>query len=136
MPVSAAPEDDEALEWAGDERADPAVRVVRERTVGQSQLPALLLVTYGIVGGIHLIYVAGWVVGLQRLNNISVSSSDALTAIMFPLGEALAIVSPMAWFAAAFLLTRGRRSIVRLLWLLAGLVVVAPWPYILGAWVS
>ena len=108
----------------------------RERTVGESQLPALLLVTYGIVGGIHLIYVAGWVVGLQRLNSISVPSSDALTAIMFPLGEALAILSPVAWFAAAFVLTRSRRPIVRLLWLLAGLVVVAPWPYILGAWVS
>ena len=110
--------------------------MVREQPAGERQLPASLLVTYGILGGIHLIYVVGWVVGLQRLNNISVPSSDTLTAIMFPLGEALAIISPVAWFAAAFLLTRGRRPIVRLLWLLAGLVVVAPWPYILGAWTS
>ena len=100
------------------------------------QLAAPLLVTYGILGGIHLIYAIGWVVGLQRLNNISVPSSDPLTAIMFQLGEALAIVSPVTWFAAAFLLTAGRRPIVRLLWLLAGLVVVAPWPYILGAWTA
>lgn len=94
----------------------------------------MLLVTYGILGGIHVIYVVGWVVALQRLNNLSVPSSDALSEIMFQLGEALAIVSPVAWFAAAFMLTRGRRPIVRLLWLVAGLLVVAPWPYILGSW--
>lgn len=98
------------------------------------QLPAVLLVTYGILGGVHLIYLAGWVIALQRLNALSVPSADALTEIMLQLGEALAIVSPVAWFAAAFMLTKGRRPIVRLLWLLAGLVVVAPWPFVLGAW--
>lgn len=100
------------------------------------QLPAILLVTYGILGGIHLIYLAGWVIVLQRLNSISVPSSDALSEIMSQFGEALAIMSPVAWFAAAFMLTKGRRPIVRLLWLLAGLVVVAPWPYVLGAWAA
>jgi hypothetical protein len=93
-------------------------------------------VTYGIVGGIHVIYLAGWVVALQRLNALSVPSADALTEVMVQLGEALAVVSPVAWFVAAFVLTAGRRSIVRLLWLLAGLVVVAPWPLVLGAWVA
>ena len=99
-------------------------------------MPAVLLVTYGILGGIHLIYLAGWVIALQRLNALSVPSTDALTEIMFQLGEALAIVSPVAWFAAAFMLTKGRRPIVRLLWLLAGLIVVAPWPFVLGAWTA
>lgn len=98
------------------------------------QLPATLLVTYGILGGIHLIYLVGWAVALQRLNAISVPSADALSEVLFQFGEALAVVSPVAWFAAVFMLTRGRRPIVRLLWLLAGLVVVAPWPYVLGAW--
>ncbi len=92
--------------------------------------------TYGILGGIHLIYLAGWVVALQRLNILSVPSTDALSETMFQLGEALAIISPVAWFAAAFMLTKGRRPIIRLLWLVAGLVVVAPWPFVLGAWAA
>ena len=96
----------------------------------------MLLVTYVILGGMHLIYLAGWVIALQRLNALSVPSTDVLTEIMLQLGEALAIVSPVAWFAAAFMLTKGRRPIVRLLWLLAGLVVVAPWPFVLAAWTA
>lgn len=127
--------DEDALAWVGDERAEarPA-RVRRQAAPAAAQLPAPLLVTYGILGGVHLIYVVGWVTAVQRLNAISVASSDTLSAIMVPFGEALAIISPVVWFAAAFVLTRGRRSIVRLLWLLAGLVAVAPWPFILGSW--
>lgn len=128
--------EEDALAWAGDEQHEPApVRAPRVADGGQ-QLPALLLVTYGILGGIHLIYLAGWVVALQRLNDLSGPSSDALGEVMSQFGEALAIISPVAWFAAAFMLTRGRRPVVRLLWLVAGIVVVAPWPYVLGAWTA
>ena len=39
---------------------------------------------------------------------------------MFQLGEFLAIARPALWFVAAFILTRGRKPLVRLLWLLVG----------------
>jgi hypothetical protein len=94
----------------------------------------MLLITYGVLAGIFLIYTIGWVIAVQRLNAVRVASSELLSEIMFQLGEFLAIASPVIWIGAAFLLTRGRKPIVRLLWLLVGLVAVLPWPFVLGAW--
>ena len=52
--------------------------------------------------------------------------------IMYQLGEFLAIASPVVWLGAVLLLTRNARALTRIVWLLAGLVLVAPWPFILG----
>ncbi len=96
---------------------------------------SLQLVSYGVLAGAYLIYTIGWVVSIQRLNAVQAASSEVLNAIMFGLGEVLAMASPAIWFGAAFLLTRGRKPIVRLLWILVGLVAVLPWPFVLGAWI-
>jgi hypothetical protein len=93
-----------------------------------------LLITYGVLAGIYLIYTLGWFIAVQRLNATRASSSELLSEIMFQFGEFLAIASPIIWFAAIFLLTRGEKPLVRLLWLLAGVVAVLPWPFVLGAW--
>lgn len=136
MRVTAEPDDD-ALAWAGDD--DPSHVDGPSRQAQPKQAPdaaadkptigSMLLVTYGVLAGIYLIYTLGWVVSVQR----STTTLPTLFAeIMFQLGEFLAIVSPALWFAAVFALTRVQKLIVRLLWLLAGLVVVLPWPFILG----
>jgi hypothetical protein len=140
--MTADPDEDEATTWAGD--TDPshiAAPVSKAAPVEMSPAdkpkpatPSMLLITYGVLGGIFLIYTAGWFAAVTRLNSVRVSSGDVLTEIMFQLGEFLAIASPAIWFGAVFLLTRGVRPIVRLLWLLAGVVVVLPWPFVLGAW--
>lgn len=135
--------DEDALAWAGD--SDPThadaklpkpqrVEVVETTAAAKPAIPAPLLITYGILAGIYLIYTIGWVIAIQRLNQATVASSEALSQIMFLLGEALAVASPALWFGAAFLLTRGRKPIVRLLGILLGLVLVLPWPFVLGAW--
>jgi hypothetical protein len=104
---------------------DPAVRPA---------VSSLQLVTYGVLAGAYLIYTIGWIVSIQRLNAVQTVSTEVLNAIMFGLGEILAMASPAIWFGAAFLLTRGRRPLVRLLWILVGLIAVLPWPFVLGAW--
>jgi hypothetical protein len=132
-----ADSDEDALAWAGDEPVSaPAKKPLAAATTApdKAQTPAALLVTYGILAGAYLIYTIGWVVSVTRLASVRSVSNDALAEIMFQLGEFLAIASPALWFVAVFLLTRGRKPLVRLLWILAGLVAVLPWPFVLGAW--
>ncbi len=142
----ADPEDDDAaLAWAGDEKpvaAKPTVEPVETRIVevappaAKAQIPAALLVTYGILAGAYLIYTFGWVLSILRYNDpvLRPASPEPLNAFMFGLGEILAVLAPALWFAAALLLTRGRKPLVRLVVLLVGLVVVLPWPFVLGVW--
>jgi len=125
--------DDDALAWAGDEKHEtPTSRVKRVEIMSpapRSSVPAPLLITYGILAGLYLIYTAGWVITILRSTT---TLTDLLAEIMFQLGEFLAIASPAVWFAAVLLLTRGRKPIIRLLLLLAGLVATIPWPFLLG----
>jgi hypothetical protein len=132
---------EEATTWAGDTDpthvaalAPPAVAQTATAEVAKPAVPAALLITYGVLGGAYLLYTAGWFASIVRLNAVRASSGEALSEIMFQLGEFLAIASPLFWFGAVFLLTRDRKLIVRLLWLLAGIVVLLPWPFVLGAW--
>jgi hypothetical protein len=132
--------DDDALAWAGDEPttpepASPRVELVDAPAAVKPSMPAPVLVTYGILAGVYLIYTIGWVITVQRYNAVTPGSVEVLSAVMFQLGEFLAIASPALWFAAALLLTRSRKPVVRLLVLLAGVVAVLPWPFVLGAWV-
>lgn len=141
MTAAAEPDDDEATTWAGDTDPSHVATPAPDEPVetagavaAKPATPPMLLVTYGVLGGIYLIYTAGWFAAVTRLDAARLTSGDLLTEIMFQFGEFLAIASPAAWFGAVFLLTRGTRLIVRLLWLLAGVIVVLPWPFVLGAW--
>ncbi len=138
-----ADRDEDALAWAGDD--DPSLETeapVSRLTVDSDaetapvsrQTPGVLLVTYGVLGGIYLIYTFGWLLSLQRFIGIRNVSADPLTEIMFQFGAFLALASPALWFGAIFLLTRGQKPLSRLAWLLVGLIAVLPWPFILGAW--
>ena len=132
--------DDAALAWAGDEKPVPReepkteTRIVEVAPNAKPQMPAALLITYGILAGAYLIYTIGWVVSVQRYNATVVTSPEPLNAFMFGLGEILAMLAPALWFAASLLLTRGRKPVIRLLALLIGLLVVLPWPFVLGVW--
>ena len=130
---------DDALAWAGDEpesRVEPSANRVElvDAPAAKPSTPSVLLISYGILGGIYLIYTIGWVISVQRLIGATVQSTELLNSIMFQLGQFLAMGSPAIWFAAVFVLTRGRKPIVRLLGLLSGLITVLPWPFVIGAW--
>jgi hypothetical protein len=88
-----------------------------------------LLVTYGILGGVYLLYSIGWIISVTRS---VVTLPTLLAEIMYQFGEFLAIAAPALWFFSVFVLTRGRRPIVRLVWLLVGLVVLLPLRFVLG----
>jgi len=90
---------------------------------------SFLLVTYGIVAGVYGLYTVGWITTVLRGGG---TMSTILGEVMFQFGEFLAIASAPLWFASAFYLTRGSRPVVRLAWLIAGLVLLVPIPFVLG----
>lgn len=127
--------DDDALSW-GDEtdptHVDARPAVQQDATGNASAAPttsSTMLVVYGIFGGAYLLYVAGWIIAVQR---DTITMPTLFAEIMYQLGEFLAIASPAIWVGAVLLLTADRRPPVRVLWLLLGLLLVAPWPFILG----
>jgi hypothetical protein len=130
------PDDDEALSWAGDRdvthvesAAQPNVVVDRPAEDAAPRTSSLALITYGVLAGVYLLYTLGWVTSVTRT---TLPVYDLLSGIMYQFGQFLAIASPALWLTAALVLTRDRKPVVRLLWVVLGLVVVAPWPFLLG----
>lgn len=96
---------------------------------GEPRTGSVLLVLYGIFGGIYLLYTIGWVIAILR-NTMTLP--NLFGEIMYQLGEFLAIVAPAVWLASTLLLTRKSTPVVRAMWLAIGIVVLVPWPFILG----
>lgn len=148
---------EDALSWEGDD--DPPVAAQKEtsapalpegwdaigkgsETVGRitadgaviapgepEPMSTPMLVSLGVIGGAYLLYIVGWIVGGFRLQGVAlflVSDAVAYQAAMW-----LAVAAPALWFLAAWVLTRRSKSWVRLVALLAGVVVLIPWPFVM-----
>lgn len=137
--MSAHP-DDEALSWAGDEpieaelvdapaEAEAELVIIEEPLPEKPQTPAYLLVAYGVIAGAFLLYAVGWGIAVSRSTIIPI---DLLSVVMASIGNALAVASPAIWFGAVIALTRADRPLRRLLWLVLGLALLVPWPFVLG----
>lgn len=149
--------DDDALTWAGD--TEPAEQVSRPagsapssesavsdgwRVVGKpgrvatapqdqrsGQMSSVALVTHGILAGVYLLYTIGWLIAAQRATG---APADIVGSLMFTVGLWLAVLAPALWTAATLWLTRGAPSLRgRMIALVIGALVLAPWPFIVGA---
>jgi hypothetical protein len=90
---------------------------------------AALLVTMGILAGVYLLYTIGWIITVQHLGVIAVTPlEEVATAVKI----VLAVAGPALWFASVLGLTRERRPVVRLSWLLVGAIALVPWPFVFG----
>jgi len=125
--------DDEALTWGGETDPThvdaPVVEDAGGAELDEPGMSSALLVTLGVFGGIFLLFTVGWIIGAQRA---SVPSANLFFAFMYRAGQVLAIAAPAAWFVGVLVLARERRAGVRILWLLLGVLLLAPWPFILG----
>lgn len=128
--------DDDALTWGGS--ADPthvdapvaaAPAEAKPPEAEEPRTSSALLIGLGVFGGVFLLYIVGWIIAVQRT---TAPFSNLLAAFMYQLGEILAIASPAVWFFAVLLLTKDRRAVARILWLVLGVVILAPWPFILA----
>jgi hypothetical protein len=128
-------EDDDALSWGGE--SDPThvdapaeVRATAETApAAGSSTSSVMLVVYGVFAGAYLLYLVGWILAVQR---DTITLPTLFGEIMYQFGEFLAIASPVVWFGAVLLLTSSAKPLARLTWLVVGLLLVAPWPFILG----
>lgn len=148
---------DDALSWDGDEASNPKERALPrgwnavgrgsdevgtieedgtvEKAPAEEQVPAEeqaglstpMLLLVGIVGGIYLLYTIGWIVGGLRLQPLA---SFLVSDVMFLPWFFLAIAAPALWFLASWVLTRGKAGWIRVAVLLAGVVLLVPWPFV------
>ena len=85
------------------------------------------LVLLGVLGGVYLIYSIGWLISATSAPPELV---DPVAQFMYSLGRWLAVAAPALWFATVLWLAAEHRR-ARLLWLLAGAVLLVPVPFLL-----
>lgn len=93
-----------------------------EASVGRAGNAALIAV--GVLGGVYLLYAIGWLLGGLRLQERI--TPDAMLVV----STALAVAAPAIWFGAVLLLTRTAPRWARFAWLLAGALILVPWPFL------
>ncbi|WEK14600.1 MAG: DNA polymerase III subunit gamma/tau [Candidatus Microbacterium phytovorans] len=93
------------------------------------QLGNVALVALGLLGGVYLLFTVGWIIGGLRLQEIA-PFLNLIPAAYVP-AFWLAVAAPAIWFVASLVLTRGRATWVRFVWLVAGAVLLVPWPFIM-----
>ncbi|WP_173924341.1 DNA polymerase III subunit gamma/tau [Agromyces sp. Marseille-P2726] len=85
------------------------------------------LVLLGVLGGIYLLYAIGWLI---TAIGPAPQLADPVAQFMYGLGRWLAVLAPAFWLGAVlWLLAEHRRA--RLLWLIAGAVLLVPVPFLL-----
>lgn len=90
-------------------------------------LSSASLVAVGVLAGVYLLLIVGWVIGGLRLQTVSFLVSDAAFVPFFW----LAILAPGLWFVTTWLIARHSATWAKLAWLIAGVVLLLPWPFIL-----
>ncbi|ARC57350.1 hypothetical protein AS850_09710 [Frondihabitans sp. 762G35] len=139
--------DDEALSW-GESRdpsyvegpaADAASTAVGDdpdddpeeddEELPEGVLSSPLLVAHGVFGAVFLLYTVAWLLAVSRG---SAPNLAGVPLAFWYIGQYLAVVSAPLWFTAALLLTPVTPPKARLIWFVAGVVVLLPWPFLLG----
>ncbi|MEO6943910.1 MAG: hypothetical protein ABI053_04270 [Lacisediminihabitans sp.] len=127
--------DDDALSW-GHESDPTHVDFAQTDAVAGSDGPvsasgtsSAMLVVFGVFGGIYFLYTVAWLItALQP----GITTGNTLNDFMTQGSRVLAVLAAPAWFITALALTASRRSGVRILFLVLGIVVLLPWGFVSG----
>lgn len=151
--------DDDALRWDGDDDptlddgvraaaeeplalpegftavgkdSDRVGRIERDGTVvmpgDHAPMSNATLVTLGIIGGAYLLFTIGWIVGGLRLQG---TAQFLVSPVGYRVSFWLAVLAPALWFGTTYLLTRASKAWVRIVWLVGGLALLVPWPFVM-----
>ncbi|NHI17251.1 DNA polymerase III subunit gamma/tau [Microbacterium excoecariae] len=151
-----ATSDDDAFTWEGDD--DPTLTPTgsaRERAARPAPPGAALdetgahepldaeaepaaggignvaLVAYGVLGGVYALWTLGWILGSSRLREWIELATGGVADVIFQGSMYLAMLAPLLWFVAALVATRSRPAWIRFAALVAGVVVLVPWPFVM-----
>ena len=150
--------DDDALSWDGDDDPTldtgaprhPAAKLAADTSTPRRRMPRprrtrtataappaeeerapmgnAMLITLGVLAGFYVIFTIGWMIGGLRLQGYA---AYLVIDIMFQGSFWLAVLAPALWFSTVFLLTRRSASWVRMLLLVAGAILLVPWPFVM-----
>lgn len=130
----AADPDEEALSWSGEtDQGHVAAPGTKKRQLAgdlddrADAASPVYLVVLGILAGVYLLYAVGW--GIHAFTTPA-RAVGIFPVIMYQLGEFFSIASPFLWAVAVWLLTK--KAALRVLWIFVGVLVLAPWPFVLG----
>ncbi|MDR2996994.1 MAG: hypothetical protein LBU78_02625 [Microbacterium sp.] len=135
--VESAPATDAAPETPSAPPAESAASAPEEEVEDEEEefegLSTGMLLTLGAVGGIYLLYTLGWLIGGLRMQ---AGALFLIPSVMYTATLVIAVAAPALWFAASWMLTRNSRSWVRLTALIAGVVFLVPWPFVMTGGVA
>lgn len=99
-----------------------------------ASVPAAVLILYGFVAGWMVLYTIGWTIVAVRSWTVGTDQPllDILTNTMLTLMAA----SPLIWMVTSIVVTRGKRLVWTALWLLVGVLLLLPWPYLIAIQVA
>lgn len=123
---------------AADASRDGAVPPEADPDEPRPPLGNAALIGLGMLGGVYLLYTIGWIIGGVRLLRVAglMMASDGVAPATWTAGNTvlvwLAVAAPAIWFFTVQMLTRGGRPWLRWAWLIAGVVVLIPWPMLMG----
>jgi len=100
-----------------------------EAQPGRRQMGNAALVGIGILSGVYLLLTVGWLLGAGRLQFVA---SLFLDPVAFQITLWLAVLALPLWFVTVVWLTRTTRAWVRFSLLIAGAVLLVPWPFVLA----
>jgi hypothetical protein len=116
------------LDEAEDAEDRAAERELEEAERASAQLSSAALIGLGVLGGVYLLYTIGWIVFFSRYE----MAIDVTFGVFSDLiARTLAIAAAPLWFVATLLITQRRRR-YRFLWLVIGVLVLIPWPFLIG----
>ena len=116
---------DPAFDWGDSTEPSGSVESSSEVSAKKVANPGLL----AIFGGLYAVWSLAWVLGIAQTPTQPASS--LLDAIMFQFGEFLAMVASPIWFGVVWWSTTESRVIIRVVWLVVGLVLLVPLSLIL-----
>jgi len=112
--------------------SDEVGRIDADGTVTMPGEPAplgnVMLVSLGILGGIYALFTIGWIIGGLRLEG---TAQFLVSPVGYRFAFWLAVIAPALWFATVYLLTRLSKPWLRLVWLIGGLALLVPWPFVM-----
>jgi hypothetical protein len=88
-----------------------------------------LLVVHGIFAAVYILFTVAWLVAVGRATAPNIAG---VSLTLWHLGQYLAVLAGPLWFVTTIALTPVKPSRRRLLWLLVGLIVLIPWPFLVG----
>lgn len=85
------------------------------------------LVAIGMFAAAFILFAVGWLIAGLRLQAVGALPVSEVTLVALTIAAAAA---PLVWFIAVYALTLRARTWVRFVWLVAGLVLLVPWPFV------